>query len=344
MSSYTVGSTERFTCSASETETKALLYLMNFREDSDEIHYFIVDFFNDITGMDQYSTRMWDVQSKASNGVSPKQIGRNLVTLYKNFVSDFDFHSYILFMGTPSDTVRIDNQKLTFGIDNIKSDALSRLAAGLKEESMRATYIDHSRVTDDGIQNFLRRVLFVIDDKKPCDYIRAMIKVKAELIPDNDRLTGIFNEIRNKQSSKKNGPSVEGITIALPHEALNYYRHLRSDEIKLLVLSRVINQNPMNQNPTLSFWPILNHIPVENRKECVEDCRINLARALFDKSSVDFFWDIFAEIYSLIKRNPNDSVDQIFTRIDQSLLSQSRTFDTMSLKFFIANVKDGVEL
>ena len=74
MSSYTVGSTERFTGRASDTETKALLYLMNFREDSDEMHYFIVDFFNDVTGMDQYSTKMWDVQSKASNNVSPKQI------------------------------------------------------------------------------------------------------------------------------------------------------------------------------------------------------------------------------------------------------------------------------
>lgn len=30
--------------SGAETETKALLYLMNLRKDSDEINYFIVDF------------------------------------------------------------------------------------------------------------------------------------------------------------------------------------------------------------------------------------------------------------------------------------------------------------
>jgi len=30
--------------SGAETETKALLYLMNLRKDSEEIYYFIVDF------------------------------------------------------------------------------------------------------------------------------------------------------------------------------------------------------------------------------------------------------------------------------------------------------------
>ena len=315
MSSYTVGSTERFTGRASDTETKALLYLMNFREDSDEMHYFIVDFFNDVTGMDQYSTKMWDVQSKASNNVSPKQIGKNLVTLYKNFISEFDFYSYILFMGIPSDTVRIDNTKICFGIENIKPHALCKLIDGLKEESMRATYINHSLVTDSNIEAFLQKVLIVIDNKEPHEYIKEMIRVKRELVPGNDVLTGIFHEIRDRQSIKKNGKPVEGITLSFPHEALNYYRHLRSDEIKLLVLSRVINTNPMEKKPTVSFMPILNLIAQEKRKECVEECRINLARALFDKSAADFFWDLFEEIYMLLKKHPEDSVDQIYSRI-----------------------------
>ena len=44
---YIVKSSERLRPAASETETKALLYLMNFREDSEEVYYFVVDFFND---------------------------------------------------------------------------------------------------------------------------------------------------------------------------------------------------------------------------------------------------------------------------------------------------------
>lgn len=47
--SYTVKSSEKLRKSGAETETKALLYLMNFRSDSDDIYYFVVDFFNDLT-------------------------------------------------------------------------------------------------------------------------------------------------------------------------------------------------------------------------------------------------------------------------------------------------------
>ena len=67
--SYTVKSSERLRKSGSEAETKALLYLMNFRPDSDDIYYFVVDFFNDLTGMDNMASRLWDVQSKGAHHV-----------------------------------------------------------------------------------------------------------------------------------------------------------------------------------------------------------------------------------------------------------------------------------
>lgn len=59
--SYTVCSSERLRKSGADAETKAMLYLMNFREDSSEMNYFIVDFFNDITGMDRMARKLWDV-------------------------------------------------------------------------------------------------------------------------------------------------------------------------------------------------------------------------------------------------------------------------------------------
>ena len=65
--SYTVKSSEKTRKSGAETETKALLYLMNLRKDSEEIYYFIVDFFNDLTGMDAFSDKLWDIQSKGAN-------------------------------------------------------------------------------------------------------------------------------------------------------------------------------------------------------------------------------------------------------------------------------------
>ena len=73
---YTVQSSEKLKKSGSEMETKALLYLMNFNEDSSEIFYFVVDLFNDLTGMNRTARKMWDLQSKAAKNNSPNAIGR----------------------------------------------------------------------------------------------------------------------------------------------------------------------------------------------------------------------------------------------------------------------------
>ena len=58
--SYTVCSSEKLRKSGADAETKAMLYLMNFREDSSEMNYFVVDFFNDVTGMDRMGRKLWD--------------------------------------------------------------------------------------------------------------------------------------------------------------------------------------------------------------------------------------------------------------------------------------------
>ena len=92
---YKVQSSEKLRKSGADFETKAMLYLLNFREDSSQINYFVVDFFNDITGMDRMARKLWDVQSKALKTGSAKTIGRELVTLYKNHVSEVDFFKYI---------------------------------------------------------------------------------------------------------------------------------------------------------------------------------------------------------------------------------------------------------
>ena len=83
---YKVQSSEKLRKSGADFETKAMLYLLNFREDSSQINYFVVDFFNDITGMDRMARKLWDVQSKASKTGSAKTIGRELVTLYNKIL------------------------------------------------------------------------------------------------------------------------------------------------------------------------------------------------------------------------------------------------------------------
>lgn len=273
--SYTVQSSEKTRKSGAEGETKALLYLMNFRSDSNEIHYFVVDFFNDLTGMDRYSNKLWDLQSKAAKNNSPKAIGKELVTLYKNYISDFSFAHYILIVGGVSKTVCIDSTKHTFTISNITADAQTKIVAGLKEEATAKEYIDNKFITDQNISDFLSKVLFVIDDKEASDYVKAIIKDHPNIIPEKKILDAIFNEIRDKQAAKKHS-SVEGITIETTDEVLNYCRHLTNSEIRLLVLQRILNRNPVEKSIPVSFVPIYNTWAPEHQKEMIDECKQSL--------------------------------------------------------------------
>lgn len=85
--------------------------------------------------MDAFSDKLWDIQSKGAKGNSPKAIGKELVTLFKNYMYDFDFADYILFVGGVSNTVRIDDEINSFGIENVNFDALQKMVEGLKEET-----------------------------------------------------------------------------------------------------------------------------------------------------------------------------------------------------------------
>lgn len=341
--SYAVKSSERLRKPSADMETKALLYLMNFRNDSNEIYYFVVDFFNDLTGMDSAASKMWDIQSKGAKGSSPKTIGKELVTLYKNFLSDFTFNHYMLFMGGVSNSFRKDQSKNTFFIENIKDEAYLKMIEGLKEECFDKEYIDNKDISDEKIKKFLTEVFFVIDDKHSTEYVKEIIKEHPRIIPDNDVLTAIFNEIRNVQSSKKNGHVVEGIILSTTDEALNYYRHLTTNEIRLLTLNRILNRNPIESGVPIPFMTILDQCPPESRKDMIESCKISLIKALFNKNLAQSFWGLFEEIYFFIMKNPNDSIQEIFNKVSRENIKKCPDFDVLSVKYFIAVIKDGVK-
>lgn len=342
--SYVIKSSEKLRPSAAETETKSLLYLMNFRTDSNEIHYFIVDFFNDLTGMNRFADKMWDLQSKGDKNPSPRMIGTELVTLYKNYVSEFNFDFYIVFLGGVTGSLRNDDTLSEFNITNIKDDALIKLKDGLKSECIKKEYVKNSDVTDKNIDNFLKKVLFVVDTKSKSDYIKKIINLNPSIIPNSEKLNAIFNEIRDIQASKKHVSVVEGKTIDSPDEALNYARHLTSEEIKLLVLNRVLNQNVLDSRVPFSFYNIYISFPEEKRKSMLEDCQLNLSRALFNVNCPDKFWRLLNNIYITISNNVNDDINKIYKKLDKLIVSECIDFDTLSLKYFISIVKDGLEL
>lgn len=340
---YTVKSSEKLRKPGAEMETKALLYLMNFRSDSDEIHYFIVDFFNDLTGMDRTSAKLWDIQSKGASNSSPKAIGKELVTLYKNYLSDFEFNHLILFLGGVTDSLRIDSTKNIFKINNIKAESLKKVKEGLVEEGKSKTYIDSSQLTETSINDFLNNVIFVIDNLSPAEYVKAIIKDHPKIIPSDNVLDAIFNEIRDVQAGKKNAHVVEGVVISTTDEALNYYRHLTNNEIRLMTLQRIINRDPVAQGVPLSFMPILNQCPPEKQRDMIDECKTSLCRALFNKNVAQNFWNIFEKIYYLVIGNPVEDVQSIYRKVDSSLISACPDFDSLSVKYFISVVKDGIQ-
>lgn len=344
--SYTVKSSEKLRKAGSEVETKALLYLMNFRPDSSDIYYFVIDFFNDITGMDNMASRLWDVQSKGAHKVSPKAIGKELVTLFKNYTSSLEFEAYILFIGSVTGSLRKDSTILNFGIENVKDAAIQQIKQGLCEEGSAKEYIDNDSLTDDNINSFLSKVLFVIDDdKKPSEYVRAIIREHPNIIPEEKILNAIFNEIRDKQASKKNISTVEGVVIETTDEALNYCRHLTSNEIRLMTLQRIINRDPLEKGIPASFVSTYTAWPPERQKEMLEDCQGALCRALFNKNAADGFWYLFENTYQLIVKCPKDSVQALFSKIQAIpyCIAGCPDFDVLSLKYFISIVKDGIQ-
>ncbi len=339
---YTVSSSERLRKSGADTETKAMLYLMNFYEDSDDIFYFVVDFFNDLTGMNRTSRELWDIQSKGAKNSSPNLIGKELVTLYKNYISDFDFNAYILFLGGVTSTLRKDDNKTIFGIDNIKPSSLMKLKDGLKEECKNKTYIPDDKIDDVIIDDFLSEVLFVIDDKTASDYVKPIIGNNVSIVPSDDVLAGIFNEIRDIQSSKKNVSVVEGVTIDNMGDALNYCRHLTSSEIKLFVLQRILNWDFLKQAIPPEFMSICRQFPPEKVNEKIEECQAACCRALFNNNCADGYWKFFGFVYNQIISDRFASVTDIYNRIPDEILELCPDLETLAFKYFIAVIKGGI--
>ena len=252
---YVFDTSERTTASGNAAETKALLHLLSFDEDCDKVDAFAIDCFNDVTGMDKHLTTLFDVQSKAKTNIAPKEIGRNLVTLYRNYISDFAsyFASYTLFLGGVSQSVLEDNSCSIFRFHDVKPVAQSRIRDGLKDACDKKRYITGSGITADSIDSCLNVVKFVIAKQNEIEYLYPLIKISDAAMPSERTLQALFNEIRNTQSCIKNNPSIANKAISHPDEVYDYSRVLNRRQIDLFVLQRLINRNPMKDPVPASF-------------------------------------------------------------------------------------------
>lgn len=338
---YTISSSEKTNEKASEYETRAMLYLMNFHKGCDDIKFFVVDFFNDLTGVDAHASKAIDLQSKSSKKLTGSKLGAFLVTLYKNYLSNLPFVDYVLFVGGINEAGLVDNKQTMFNINNFQPKYKDAIKNGLKAEALSKSYIDNDRVTDSDIANFVEKVFFVIDRKTKSDYIREIIKFNSSVIISDDYLERIFDEIRDRQSSKKN-ICCEGITINCLRDFHGYKKYLTSEEIKTLVLSRIVSRESMKEAVPTSFLCVLEGYCESDKKELLDECRSAISRMLFNRNNARAYWSLFESIYYNIKTNPYLSIDEIYNGLDIESLSTVPELDFNSARFFIALIKDSI--
>lgn len=345
---YKVSSSERASASAAETETKAMLHLICYDDNQDGITNFAIDFFNDVTGMDRLASHLYDVQSKGSGtGIGPKGLGEDLVTLYKNYVSEFRdyFVKYILFVQKVTSTVKDDPELSEFKFTDMKDEAQKDVRASLIKACKDKTYIDNSKVTDASIDTFLSSVTFVVSKPDREDYIRPLVMNNVTLSASDEDMRAIFNEIRKKQAGIKTNCKVEGVELTHPDQVFRYNRVIRRSDIVLLAISRIINTNPLEQRLPKPFASIYSGIAEDERDEVIEKCQTDLAKQMCNVNELAQFWSLLAAIVSGIRQNPSADVETVYRSIDPNILEECSGFeDALSYQYFIAIVKGGLKV
>lgn len=339
---YKVTSSERTAASASEMETKAMLHLL-CEEDDCNIRGFAIDFFNDVTGMDNNAFRLYDIQSKGEDS-GPAALGEELVTLFKNYVSEFKdyFVKQVLFVRRVTSSVLNDPELIDFSYADMKDESKVKLRAALIDACKSKTYIADEDITDKNIDAFLEDVRIVIAKAEKADYIKPLIRTSKPLGTTDRDLRAIFSEIRKKQLGIKSSSKVEGVEIGYPYEAYNYGRVINTSDIELLVLSRVINKNPIEAGVPTPFVSIYENYEEDIADDMLNNCQLALARQMFTKREAAAFWNLLGDVVTTIRNMPNAGVDEIYRNLSHETLMACGELDALAHQYFIAIVKEGL--
>ena len=342
---YTIRSSEKTSSSASEMETKALLHLLCEDDNKGDIVGFAIDFFNDVTGMDRNAFRLYDIQSKGTDS-GPSALGQELVTLYKNYSSEFKgfFVAQILFVRSVTKPVLGDQMLSEFRYCDMTETAQKKLRSSFMQACEDKTYIDDGLLDDETVDSFLNQVVFVVAKPDKEDYIRPLIKTNNALGATDRDLRAIFAEIRKKQLGIKTSSKVEGLELARPSEAFSSGRFLRRSDIELLVISRLLNRNPLKAGVPRPFEPIYNGFEEDYAEEMLEGCQNDLAKQMFATTEAPAFWTVLSDIVTAIKNNPDKDVEEIYQDISPSTLNGCKQMDALSHQYFISIVKEGLKI
>jgi hypothetical protein len=310
------------------------------RKDSEEIEYLTMDCFNDVTGLNDCCSKLWDVQSKNHKSLPPSKIGVSLYTLYDNFISSISFEDYILFIPKLKRDYLIDKSLNCYTYDNINEKTKKGIEKKLKEEVLR---VNPEYSTPPLFDEFLTNITFVEDNKQIGTYIKQISSFKNKKEFSNNLYESIFNEIRSIQTNLKNS-YIENSEIYHIKEVLSFNRHITKDEINTLLISRFIGVDIFSyKSIPFDFFDVIKDVEdTEDRKDLLEECQSNLSRAFFNKNESKNFWNVSEQLIKLVKNNLSDDIFEIHNKLDNIIKNKSEYLTDTTILYMTALIKEGL--
>lgn len=336
---YTFKNTEINNEKASDFETKSMLYLIGKRKDRKEIEYVAFDCFNDVSGINKNSDKIWDIQSKNEKSLNPKKIGKYFYTLFDNYISSLNFKEFIFFSPVLKNEYKKDKKLLIYSSDNFEDKTLERIKNGLNEEIKR---VKGSSINYDKEQkDFFEKVLVVEDNQSGADYIKSVTKFKKTDVKDQAFYKSLFQDLRNIQTAKKNS-YIENVVISQIKEVLDFKRHLSSIDVETLIISRIIGVEIFDyKSIPLYFSPMIEGLNIEDKKDRLQDCNSNLSRAFFNKNSNRIFWKTCEKIISFFDSESLVDVDAVFESVFPNYTPKISYLNELTIKYLISIIIEG---
>ena len=334
--SYVFTKTERNNLKASVFETKSLLFLAAKNSKYNHITVLSIDCFNDVSGMCE-NEDLWDIQAKNEKSLTPRKIGKYLITLFENYQSKFHpyFQEYIFFMPPVKTEYIIDSSLSMYAVSNFKKTHKSRLIDGLKA----ATVLDD----DTEFEKFFDKLLFVEDRSDEASYVKNIMHFKTSKNGSREFYESIFNEIRDKQTGLKNS-EIEGMRINRPKDVLSLNRSLSTEQLQVFVLNRFVGLDVFKSNgycPSgyIRFTRDINEDELEDH---IFEQNESISKAFFYKNNQKHFWKLFSEIFKVISNNPDITISKLVGSLPNGLVDRVEHINDSSAKFLAAMIKEGL--
>lgn len=341
---YKFKTSEQNNDKATEFETKSLLYLLTKIKGHRGISLFIIDCFNDVTGVSEDYFDSWDIQSKNVASLTPRTVGKALYTLFANYVSDISFGHFILYLPQLKESYVENTSVEIFDISNFKKTKVSHVKEGLIAEIKRRNDPDiNAPAIISKVDQFLFDVIFIFDKYNKSDYIKSIIKFKNVSKLDDEFLTRIFDEIRMQQASKKIR-NVYGEEVASIQEAEKFEKNIYRKDIELLVVNRVIGNDLFSSRGIpLYFIQEVQGMDEEDIADLIQECQAQISRTLFNKNNKSAFWILLEEIMTTLEKDSAAGIRVILGKLSSRTKNRLFTLDETALLYLIALVKEGLK-